>query len=76
MWSLPSRTLARWDVEEIHSVNLLKTLAATLNQEEVDGECGSKVTAGKDVAVSKTNPIGDEWGKESQVKVPELFRVY
>jgi hypothetical protein len=72
MWSLPSITLAGWNVEEIHGVNLLETLTTTLNEEKVDDDGGDKIASSENVAVGKSNSIGDERSEESKVKVPEL----
>lgn len=59
-------------MQKIHGIDLLQTLPAALNQEEINHKCCNKVTACEDVTICEADLIRDERGEESEVKVPEL----
>lgn len=55
---------------DIHGVNLLKSAALGLADEEVDNDGSSKRAGSKNVAIFEVNSAGDEWGEEGDQKVP------
>jgi len=66
----PAGGLPGLDVQDVHSVNLLKGTALGLVDEEEDDEDGSETAAGEDVTVTEVNGAVDEGSEEGDEEVP------
>lgn len=66
----PAGGLPGLDVEDVHGVDLLKSAALGLVDEEEDNENGKEAAGGKDVAVAEVDGVGDEGGEEGNQEVP------
>lgn len=66
----PARALPWLDMLYVHGVNLLKSTALGLADEEVNDNGSSERAGSKNVAVLEVNGAGDEWGEEGNQKVP------
>ena len=69
-WCNPVTTLPRWDFGDVHSINLLQSLALRLAHEEIHNKHSCKIAACEDIAVLEANVRGDEGREESDQKVP------
>mgnify|MGYP003662834270 CR=1 FL=1 len=61
-------------MQQIHGINLLQRLPATLNQEEIHQEERREVTPRKHISISEINIASDERREERQHEIPEPIR--
>lgn len=67
--ALPGR-----DLVDVHPVELLKSPALTLDDEEVDDQGSHSQASSEDVSVGKVNCTGNEGGEETNEEVPAPVR--
>lgn len=70
----PLATLPRFDIHEIHGIDLLKRAALPLDDEEVNADSSQHIAGRKDVPVPEINVTGNEGREESEQEVPEPVR--